>query len=502
MIKKERSMQNDFEKQVKQRLDELKLVPSEPVWTSIEGQIREKKDRRRLLFWLPLLVLLSGGGVWWAWHQKEGDHSMIAPSQRANSLTVRSQERSASSTTPVNQPNTTAIPVGAGEQNRATAKARAAVPSTEQITKRPSRVQLNNEPVRTDLAKRSNAAPTETYEKKAEHRPASYRQEHSKEKAALVVNPISQDDKQQGLIRFQESRKDQELSPSFSRKPMNFIDPLYRQNVLPSILPLPGEERKIVTPSIHQEVEVTIRRRPRSSWGITAGVGLSAIRSGKGLSFINQDDASKSLNAVGLPASNGGGPAISYQPSGQRDHISFAAGLAFTRQLSARWKGSTGLEFRYFSTVMKIGNRRPQDTALNSIFAATYSMAPSGYSSYGGQDYQNHFSYLALPVAFSYQPLKKWPVQVSAGLSVQYLLHTNALEFNNSSGIYYLDTRAFRKLQWMAQVGLNGQWLRIGRYALDLGPDFSLGSALEKNGYPVRHLYAFGFHTRLMKKGK
>ena len=59
-------MQNEFEKQVQQKMEELNLVPSDPVWQKVEMQISKKKDRRRLLFWIPVLALLLGGGLWWA----------------------------------------------------------------------------------------------------------------------------------------------------------------------------------------------------------------------------------------------------------------------------------------------------------------------------------------------------------------------------------------------------------------------------------------------------
>ena len=52
-------MPNEFEKVVREKMDELKLVPSEPVWQKVEMQIRNKKDRRRLIFWIPFLALLS-----------------------------------------------------------------------------------------------------------------------------------------------------------------------------------------------------------------------------------------------------------------------------------------------------------------------------------------------------------------------------------------------------------------------------------------------------------
>ena len=53
----------NFEKQVKQKMEELSLTPSEPVWQKVEEQIRKKRDRRRLLFWLPFTVLFLGGGI-------------------------------------------------------------------------------------------------------------------------------------------------------------------------------------------------------------------------------------------------------------------------------------------------------------------------------------------------------------------------------------------------------------------------------------------------------
>ncbi|MGZ8544798.1 MAG: hypothetical protein ACXWV0_05850, partial [Flavisolibacter sp.] len=58
-------MQNEFEKQVKAKMEELDFVPSAPVWPKIEAQIRQEKDRRRLLLWLPLLTLLVGGAITW-----------------------------------------------------------------------------------------------------------------------------------------------------------------------------------------------------------------------------------------------------------------------------------------------------------------------------------------------------------------------------------------------------------------------------------------------------
>ncbi|RYZ49534.1 MAG: hypothetical protein EOO14_20525, partial [Chitinophagaceae bacterium] len=57
-------MQGDFEKKVQEKLDELRLTPSEPVWKTIEKEIRPEK-RRRFPFWIPFIILMLGGAAWW-----------------------------------------------------------------------------------------------------------------------------------------------------------------------------------------------------------------------------------------------------------------------------------------------------------------------------------------------------------------------------------------------------------------------------------------------------
>ncbi|RYY98504.1 MAG: hypothetical protein EOO11_07815, partial [Chitinophagaceae bacterium] len=57
--------ENNFEKQVQQKLGELRFAPTQPVWAAVEARIRQKKERRRFVFWLFFGVLLLGGtGAW------------------------------------------------------------------------------------------------------------------------------------------------------------------------------------------------------------------------------------------------------------------------------------------------------------------------------------------------------------------------------------------------------------------------------------------------------
>src|SRR6266498_3789361 len=54
---------NEFEKRVQMTLDEFKLHPSEEVWQNVEKRIREKKRKRRIIFFIifSFMGLALGG---------------------------------------------------------------------------------------------------------------------------------------------------------------------------------------------------------------------------------------------------------------------------------------------------------------------------------------------------------------------------------------------------------------------------------------------------------
>src|ERR1700712_4965697 len=63
---------NNFEDDVRKKMEELRFVPSGDVWDKVEEKIRADRKRRRLIFWLPLTGILAGGLIWFAWPQQNG----------------------------------------------------------------------------------------------------------------------------------------------------------------------------------------------------------------------------------------------------------------------------------------------------------------------------------------------------------------------------------------------------------------------------------------------
>ena len=45
---------HEFEKQVRQKLNDLKMTPTAEAWENIEEKLRERKRRPVAIFWLPL----------------------------------------------------------------------------------------------------------------------------------------------------------------------------------------------------------------------------------------------------------------------------------------------------------------------------------------------------------------------------------------------------------------------------------------------------------------
>ena len=58
---------NEFEKNVRKEMGEFKVQPSAEVWLKIEDRIREKKRKRRIIFFIlfcSIALMLGGYGIY------------------------------------------------------------------------------------------------------------------------------------------------------------------------------------------------------------------------------------------------------------------------------------------------------------------------------------------------------------------------------------------------------------------------------------------------------
>src|SRR5687768_16316698 len=68
---------HQFEKNVRKQLEELKFHPDASVWTSVEKRIAGRKKRRGII-WIPLLLLLTAGGIYLLERNEKNNTSQAA----------------------------------------------------------------------------------------------------------------------------------------------------------------------------------------------------------------------------------------------------------------------------------------------------------------------------------------------------------------------------------------------------------------------------------------
>ncbi len=478
-------MQKEFEKQVKEKMEELDFVPSAPVWTKIEAQIRQEKDRRRMLVWLPLLTLLVGGSI--AWYViSAGGNSQVShqPSIEQNSPEVPAPAESSAPRTIV----------------------------TENQSSTPSNG--NNSGTTSNSREEKNIATTV-----------------DPQKVLVERNEISALKKKKGEMKFQQN--DLPIIPGKTTEKIansqinnvpygnrNYIrtkkqnTPAEEQinETVPSLNTIPLREKIqldiIDSQARKKEFVLTLPVEPSVRQALPAGEAVAASRTfGRskwkfGFEFFGGiSGAGERLNIYsGRPellsdAANNAPPPPSYlqnrslEPSPIENAISFGAGLLVQKQLNNRFEISAGLRYQYLSTRRMVGIK------VNSF--ASGNISSGGYTSAQYHDYINRFHFISLPISMNYRPLKRIPLQVQGGVSFQHLLATNALHFNQSTRVYQKDESMFRKNQVFAEGSLSYTF-PVKKLALSVGPQVQYSLMSLGEAYNGQHLFTAGFRTKII----
>ncbi|HVK97033.1 MAG TPA: hypothetical protein VM368_04405 [Flavisolibacter sp.] len=456
-------MQGEFEKQVQGKLDELKLTPTEPVWEHIESAIRKKRNRRRLFIWLPLLFITTGGGMWLFIDKEQSDNSTA---KHPNSNTITTTESASNK----KKLNTT----------EATDHSENTESSAPEISQRKSSVTTGN----------NNKAPEKeiiyatTITKKNENQIRSAGRESVK-----TVVPTQSEDIQLNTANTPKSKS--VISKGIA------IDSIKKQQTASSQPLLVQANETILFPnqpatdSISETQVVAIKKSSRWILGVQTSIGISGIGNGFP-SLLKSMDANFSL-----PQSGGTGTSAPfYAPSEIKKGLSLSFGASVKKEWSKKVSLTTGLQYNYYSTSIKVGSIVRNDTVIqnnqNQIrIASYYRNAPSGL-----QDHTNQYHFISIPVGVDFKLLRQAPLKFHLGLALQQLVHTNALHYEPSMQIYYPDKNAFTKTQLFSNIALNYSF-PAGEKIFSVGPEMQYGlSRLIKEGNNA-HLFAFGIKGQI-----
>jgi hypothetical protein len=446
-------MPNDFEKQVKEKMDELTFVPTAPVWEHIEKQIRAKKDRRRFLLWLPLIILITGGGTWLLRNGQTNKHVRGSVDKQMHKLK-----------------KVTEVPTNNRESHRGMEGSDSNLSANSTIP-----FILNSQKLANKKTNR-NGSPT---------KPGDVYSRGSRE-----INTDKPQSQQVYTFLKEEQANEYNTKGKDSKLPTPYIpvSVLYEPGF--SFLKDTVKARLIINDKaiIVDSPLVKTRKVNRPQWqiGINASTGYSGISKSFGVFPASlQADAGSVTGSY----NNYNG----YRSSPVNKNHAYTIGACAKKDLSHRVSFAFGLDYQYYSTVIKVGQRL-QDTLIglnNSV--------SRNYMGYGPvlQDYVNQYHFISLPVSLEWKTGAHIPLYIEGSFSFQQMIHTNGLVFNGSSGNYYADQSAYNKTQLMAGLGLSYGFLRS---TLFIGPQAQFGlRKMEKNS-ASNHLVYAGLQARYFFK--
>jgi hypothetical protein len=488
---KETFMQNEFEKQVQQKMEELKLVPSEPVWQKVEMQIRKKKDRRRLIFWIPLLSLLLGSGLWFGIDQ----YSNHTAYNKKNSDKLNHQTQKQN---PVTQPKQTITKKIINESQEENLKTLLPVsPAKKKTTKT-----VTTEDVSFDVT-----SIQKKFVAKSELRKESPVAEQDKKPSTKNEETIFSETPTKVAEKLIEPEKEnQQASPkttdsvitnvSTNEKMDSFVEIEKKVEVgVLKIDSLKNDSTSVKTP--------TIKIYGASKWRLAFAISAGVSGSGKLDVFNGFLSENKSMDYSSAPTAGGGsqnGGTLYYPPSEIKKGFSFTVKAGIKKQLNRRTSVSTGLQYNYYSNSISVGNRVAQNAMFGNYSVAQYfSNNRIIYNSTSWQSYHNHYHFISLPFDWDWQLFRKRPLNLSAGLSLQYLAGTNGLIFDYNRQAYFHNKNAFNTVQLFSNLGLN-YFPPTKKTSIAIGPELQYGiSRLEKDN-SNHHLFMYGLKAQLQLK--
>ncbi len=433
--------ENKFEKEVRGKMDHFGLDPSEAVWAGVEKEINKDKKDRRPLFWLFFFsgLVLLGGGIYTAGYKNSTNRNVVT------------LEKQGAEKTPGKQSGLRAF-------NKA------------------DNLKLK------DPGKGPGNVPTGQIMNQSNHKDGDFAKNNRKKEIILKPENDTHGQNNAPEIKSEESKQPEVKSTEVGNTGQT--ESADKKITAPGLATIGiAKEKSLPTDSALEE-KITGKENKQSkkpSW--TIGFSGSA-----GVSNVNQTLFKPTTTTTYTYAAVSSGPGTVSVHGG----FSFATGVFANRDLSKRISLRAGLGYHYYST--KINTGKAVNGPVYSFSTNTQGLiANSFYQNGDDREYTNEYHFIDLPVTINFQLNKSIHTRVfwQAGLSLSYLVNSNALYFDPLSNVYFENSQQFNRTQLNATtallIGFN-----IHHCELQMGPLLQYGlTRLSKSsaGNPEHLLY-------------
>ncbi len=473
----------DFEKQVQQKMEELKFTPSETVWKNIDAEIN-KERKRRPLFWLFFFLGLSVAGIVYYTSANHNNKSIatIDANKRATFSTTQNKKEVA--VTAINKSSESIDSTEYSNKLKINKNVNAINHSLVTINKKNKIRTKTINKIESKKNKELNFSSNINKEKNNNREIIINKNKTSASKISSNKNEKNNDvlnDNIESVNKKETSINQSNNSTDSVKDKIEKIDSIKNKNAI-------AANEKVITKdsSINKAVAKKDKKTKQNSlikFGITAGAGFSGINSSLFKSAL-----------VAYPALNNTTPVTGNSASAIHNGFSFNAGFFMQKNLSKRVSLSVGINYHYYSTTIKTGKYLDSSSFVYVPNANATSV--NGYYANGNANtYTNHYHTIEIPLLINFQlnKNKNLPINWEAGITGLHLINTNALQFDNATGIYYKNNNLFNKTQASAATALtigfpfNGNILHIGPQL-----QYSFTNLQNKNTGNYQHLFFTG----------
>ena len=438
--------ENEFEKQVQQKMDELKLHPSGAVWQKIEVKIKKEKRRRWILFFLPVILIGFLYGGYLLVNRSNSTH----PTKQHLSKNLIEKNVLIEKT----KPGIDSV------KNTAIIENKNPIPETL-ITKKNGKQKIK---IQGKLKITIDHDSDKSFTKDISiNKKVSDTTQNIIENGSLSSN--IKNPEQEKILPVEETKHDS--TTILKEETANPI-------MIDSIKNNEEKKNENVTDTSHKDKVAP--NKHLWSWGFSFSAGTSGMANNLLGSLFGSQDKSLSSNFSAIPSPVTPPPiptAALIRPS-----IAFLTGISVERKIH-KLIFTSGLNYKLFSTTNTTGTD-----------SANYFRATSNVNTY-----HNFYHYIEFPVGIKIQIVssKKIKLNWNIGFSISQLIGSNALQFNNSTGLYYHDNSLLNKTQIGFNTGLDIVLFSKQKRSLLIGPYLNYGiSKIASEGYNKHHFVFTG----------
>lgn len=489
---------HDFEKQVRQKLNNLKITPSAEAWEKIEQRLRERR-RRRSLLWLPLLLAGLAVGGYYLYpsllHPHSGSRQTTVPVNAVSGTTAHKDLAAAEAdknATPGNDVPGSDIP-GLDRSKATTAE------NDDSITDGNSLTQQKDGPSSLAIVRQA----MERSERKRKAQPGqrsspvtSSKHHHATQKSTSIEASETSDDHPNVMVSENAGQPpaipaNDQASIAYNAPPV--VVSVHAQKILPTAL-LPAAAENSPPAPVVKKAPATAHSK--WSYAIDVHTGISGVNR-------NALVPRKSMVAAADYPTSGFVAVVAnyapvYKPAITSPGLAFSVGLEVKRELSKRFSLSTGLGYTQLNTLLKAGEQYINTQTAYGL--RSYVLSSAAMVRNEVKEYRNKYHFVELPVVLNMRLIgnEELPVYWNAGVVISQLLSSASVHFDAANGIYYEDNGLVNQTQVGVTTGFSLALFNKTPHPLWLGPSVrsNISSVLKKDAADNRRFVALGLDVK------